>query len=61
MDKNKENTQKPKQISKEKSDKDQLGSVLQALKDEKNLSQQKISDKIGTYINKAYRDGTSIF
>lgn len=40
--------------------KEHLGSVLKALKDKKQLSQQKISDKIGVYINSAYRRGESI-
>lgn len=41
-------------------DKEHLGSVLKALKDEKQLSQQKISDKIGVRIDLAYNRGYSI-
>ena len=41
-------------------DKEHLGSVLKALKDENQLSQQKISEKIGFYINSAYNRGYSI-
>ena len=40
--------------------KEHLGSVLKALKDEKQLSQQKISDKIGFRIDLSYNRGYSI-